>query len=150
SAFAGPPRILRFAPNYLLLAFAPFSGIDVQFEVWVPDSHTITGRIVVTNASVLKESLRMELAALLSPLEQGEAMSVVAAAPAPVLPGRTEDLAPVCALAGTSTVPVNGPFPALAVDIELFPGASRQVSWALASLSEREASLETALGQAAA
>lgn len=150
SAFAGPPRVLRFAPNYILLEFAPFSGIDVQCEYWVPDSHTIAGRMTVANTSVLRENLRVEWAALLSPLDRGEAMSVMAATPSPVLAGHTEDLAPVCALAGTSVAPVNSPFPALAVDFDLYPGATRVIGWAQASLEECEASLEAARALAAA
>lgn len=142
--FAGPPRVVRFAPNYLLLAFSPFHGIDVRCELWVPDSHTITGRMLVENNSVLKETMRLEWAGLLSPLTDGEAMSVLAEMPTPVLAGRAEMLFPVCAVSGATVQAVSSPFPALAVDMDLYPSASRSFGWAMASLDSREASLSAA------
>lgn len=148
--FAHPPRVQRFAPDFISLTFSPFSGIDVRCEYWVPNSHVIAGRLLVENNSILHETIRLEWAGLLSPLADGEALSVAAETPTPVLAGRTETVFPVCALAGPFVQAVSSPFPALAVDMDLYPGANRQISWALASLDSREASLSTARELAAA
>ena len=36
--FFQPPRLRRFYPNFLLLEFSPFPGLDVVAEYWGPDS----------------------------------------------------------------------------------------------------------------
>ncbi len=149
AAFAQPPRLVHFAPNYACLTFSPFSGIDVRCEYRVPDSCTITGRLRIHNNSVLKETLRLEWVGLLSPLEQGEAMAARPAAPTPVLAGSTEGLYPVCAVSGAAVMPASSPFPALAVEWELYPGNDRELCWALASLDDPAASLAAARSLAA-
>ncbi len=140
ASFAEPPRIKHFATNYIALECSPFQGIDARMEYWVPASQVVAGRLLLTNNTVLKESLRVEWAGLLSPLGEGESMSAVQTGSGYVLTGKTEELFPVCAVSGVPR-PVSSPFPALALDIDLFPGNARQIHWALATLTDRDTSL---------
>ncbi len=143
AAFAKPPVIQHFYPNYLSLAYAPFQGIDAVAEYWVPTSQTAAGRLHLSNRSVLKEKLRIEWAGLLSPLGEGESLSAVQTGAGYVLRGKTENLYPVLYLTGAPR-PVHSPYPALALEIELFPGAQFTMTWALATLTDPQAALEMA------
>jgi hypothetical protein len=140
-SFSKPPRVTQFYPNYLALAFSPFSDIDVLCEYWVPESQVLAGRIRINNNSILTNSLRLEWCGLLSPLGNGQSMSAVPVVNGYALVGSTENLSPVCTLTGAPQ-PTNSPYPALMLDMELFPGNVRQFTWALAALSTPEASLE--------
>ena len=51
SAFATPPVVRRCYPNFLELTFSPFKGLEITYEVRVPDSNTIAGRVTATNRS---------------------------------------------------------------------------------------------------
>lgn len=143
AGFALPPRLRSFYPNALTLAFSPFQGIDALLELWVPTSQSIAARLHFTNQSVLKDSFRIELAGMLNPLGQGESMSAVQAGANYILRGKTEEIFPVLALS-VPAQPVSSPFPALGVEVELFPGNTRVLTLAMASLKDPEASLETA------
>lgn len=148
SAFARPPRVERFYPNALVVSFSPFQGIDVCCEFWVPSSQVVAGRFRIENKSVLKDSLRLEWCALLSPLSKGDSMTPMQSGAGHILSGASEDLCPVCVLTG-ATQPCTSPFPALALDMELFPGNVRQHAWALASFGSFDASIEAARAAAA-
>ena len=76
--FFQPPRLRRFYPNFLLLDFSPFPGLDVVAEYWVPDSHTTAGRFTVTNHTAGPLTLLLELCGQLAPLDRAE--------PRPALP----------------------------------------------------------------
>ena len=39
ASFHTPPRIVCFFPNYLSQTFAPFDGLEVEMEYWIPGSH---------------------------------------------------------------------------------------------------------------
>ncbi len=141
--FAQPPAITAFFPNYLSLVFWPFAGIEILAEYWASSSQVVSGRLDFRNHNVLKEDLSLEWVGLLSPLEEGVGMSVVNLENTQVLQGRTSSLHPVC-LFNTRAAPAKGPFPALAFDVELFPGNSRQLKWAAAGLDDAKSSFQEA------
>lgn len=143
AGFSKPPVLQHFYPNYLSLMYSPFQGIDAVAEYWVPTSQVVSGRLQITNRSVLKEKLRIEWAGLLSPLGEGESLSAVQTGAGYVLRGKTENLYPVLYLTGAPR-PVHSPYPALALEIELFPGAQFSMTWALATLTDPDAALELA------
>ncbi len=143
TSFHTPPRIKHFYPNSLTLCFAPFEGLEVQIEYRAAESQLLIGRIQVANQSILPQNFRLEWVALLNPIDRQGGMVPERAGPAHVLSGETAYLCPVVYLTG-GPQPVNSPYPALALDLELYPGNARQFSWAVASLRTSEESLEAA------
>ena len=143
AAFHSPPKVVRFTSNQLTVIFTPFEGLEVQAEYWTADSHIIVGRIRMANQSILTQAFRMEWVAMLNPIDRQGGMAPLQVGPNYVLEGETAYLHPVVFLTG-GPQPVSSPYPALALDLELYPGNERQVTWACASLRSYEASLEAA------
>jgi hypothetical protein len=145
--FASPPRVTRFYPNWISLAFSPITGIDVIAEYWVPSSQVITGRMVIANHAVIPHPLKLELCGQLIPIE-GQSFSPVQMQSVTVLAGRTETLAPVVFMTG-GPQPGIGPFPALHIGLDLPPGTSRTLTWVQAALADHAASFDLARRTAA-
>ncbi|MBM3151601.1 MAG: hypothetical protein FJZ96_05255 [Chloroflexi bacterium] len=145
--FPAPPRLRRFAPNFLLFHFSPLAGIEVDAEFWVPSSQTLAGRFGIANHSENRQALALDLCAQLAPVG-GRAFSPLLAQTVNILAGRTSDLSPVVFLTGGPR-PGPGPYPSLAVDLVLPPGGSRQLTWAHAALPDQQASFELARRTAA-
>ncbi|HVN56136.1 MAG TPA: hypothetical protein VMT46_17525 [Anaerolineaceae bacterium] len=143
SGFSSPPEVIQFYPNFLCLSFSPFVGIDVIAEYWVPASQVITGRIRISNQSIVPRQIRLEWTTLLNAQGDGRGMEPCQMGVSTVLCGSTDDLAPVLFMTGGPEA-AGGPYPALALDLDLPPGNHRQFSWAAASLSEPTASFELA------
>lgn len=141
--FFQPPRVQSIFPNYIALNFTPKLGIKIIAEYWVPSSQVVTGRLIISNQGDIDESFRMEWVGLLSHLGRGESMANVKVGITNALQGKTGGLAPVCFITG-GPQPGSGPYPSLALDLDLSPGNSRQFTWALAALPEIEASFELA------
>lgn len=143
AGFHSPPRVAHFYPNFLSVSFAPFEGLEVVIEYWACESQVIAGRIRLTNQSILPQSFRMEWVALLNPIDRQGGMVAQQVGPSYVLAGETAYLSPVVVLTG-GPQPVSSPYPALAHSIELYPGNTRQFSWAIAAMRSYETSLEAA------
>jgi hypothetical protein len=141
------PRIRQFFPNFILLDFSPFAGIDVIAEYWVPDSHTTAGRFTITNRSGEPLTLLLELCGQLAPLN-GQTLSTISMQSANVLAGNTADLAPVIFLTGGPQAG-PGPYPALTLDLAMAAGSSRTLTWAQAALANPADSFEEARRTAA-
>jgi hypothetical protein len=137
--FHQPPKVNSFYPNYMRLTFWPFSGIEVKAEYWAPDSNCVNGRFTFHNHNVIKENLTFEMAGLLTPMDEGEGMKVTAIEKVNALHGKTANLCPVC-LFGVRAAVGRGPFPSLAFEMELLPGNTRPITWAMASLNDLDAS----------
>jgi hypothetical protein len=142
SEFATPPVIRQCYPNFLELTFSPFEGLEVTYEVRVPDSNAITGRMTIANRSTEKRKPRLEMCAALVPLD-GHAFSHTQMQMVNVLIGQTSGLIPLLFLTG-GPLPGPGPHPSLMVDLELDPGTSRQLTWAQAATGEHQTSFDTA------
>jgi hypothetical protein len=141
--FLQPPRLRRFYPNFLLLDFSPFAGVDVVTEYWVPDSHSTAGRITVTNHTPGQLTLLLELCGQLAPLEAGQNLAALPMQSVNVLAGRSSDLVPVIFLTG-GPQPGPGPYPSLAIDLVLDAAGSRCLTWAQAALASPSDSLNLA------
>lgn len=134
-AFHTPPVVQAIYPNYLRLVCAPFGDIDVTIEWWVPSSQSVAGRISVRNASGAARQIRLEWAAVLTPAEDGTRMAAVEMGGGSVLVGQTGGLSPVVFLTGGPQAGV-GPYPSLALTIELPAGTTRRFVWTEAALQE--------------
>jgi hypothetical protein len=141
--FYRPPVVQVFYPNYISLIFSPFPGLDVQAEYWVPGSQVVSGRIHIANTSVLTHHLRLEWVSLLNPMAGGQSMAVETINASTVLQGTTGNLSPVCCMTGNPDGG-SGPYPALVLDLELFPGNTRQFTWAMAALDTPQTSYDLA------
>ena len=148
AAFNSPPVVKLFYPNYILAAYSPFMGIDVEAEYWVPDSHSITGRIRITNSRLSARQFRFEWAAILRPSPEGQRMAATEIESVTVLAGKTDGINPVLFMTGGPEAS-SGPYPALSIELDLAPGGTRQFVWAHAGLPEREASFFLAKEQVA-
>jgi hypothetical protein len=143
SQFNSPPVVKQFYPNYIRVAFSPFMGIDVEAEYWVPDSHSIAGRIQIKNSRLSSRQIRFEWAALLRPNANGKPMMVSEMDAATILVGQTGDLVPVLFLTG-GPVASSGPYPALSLELDLAPGGTRQFLWAHVGLNDADTSFKHA------
>lgn len=141
--YALPPAIRNFYPNFLVVAYSPLPGLEVQAEYWVPNSHSVAGRLKVANKSTTMQEFRLEWVALLAPSEDGKPMVPVEIQGATALAGITNGLHPVVFLTG-GAVTASGPYPALAIGLELPPGGARQLIWSHTALTNQEESFHFA------
>jgi len=142
NAFATPPVVRRCYPNFLELTFSPFEGLEVTYEVRVPDSNTLAGRMTVYNRSTETRKLGLEMCTALVPLD-GHAFSHTQMQMVNVLAGQTSGLVPLLFMTG-GPLPGPGPQPSLMVDLDLDPGISRQLTWSQAATPEHQTSFDTA------
>ncbi len=152
ASFAAPPHLRRFDPNFLMLNFSPFVGIELLAEYWIPSSQIIAGRLTFNNHATETAAMRLELCGLLVPID-GQSLAQTQMQSVNVLAGRTSDLAPVIFLTG-GALPGPGkhslsPYPSLTLDLHLEAGAARQLTWAQAALDDPQASFELARRTAA-
>jgi hypothetical protein len=147
AGFADPPRVTRAYPNFLSVDFSPLPGVEVTAEYWVPSSQVVAGRIVIANRAVVPHPLKMELCGQLVPIN-GQGFSSVQMQSVTVLAGTTENLAPILFMTG-GPQPGTGPFPSLLIGLDLAPGASRTLTWVMASLGDHKSSFEVARRTAA-
>ena len=147
SVFALPPTVKRFYPNFLIVEYSPLPNIDVETEHWVPQSNAVTGRVTVANKSNATRKIRLEICAVLSPIE-GLVMTATQLQLVNVLAGKTGGLVPALFLTG-GPAHGSGPHPCLYIDLELGPGATRQLTWAQAALDSMQASFDLARQTAA-
>jgi hypothetical protein len=141
--FSTQPIITNFYPNYLQVEFSPFTGIDVICEYWVPESNILKGRICVTNSRLGQRQLKVQLAALLYPVDGGQRMAADEIDSVAILAGITSELNPVVFMTGGPGTSV-GPYPALTIELDLAPGGNRVIDWAHAALNDKEKSFHYA------
>lgn len=140
--FALPPTIRRFYPNFLIVDYSPLPNIDASTEYWVPQSNAISGRMALANKSNATRRIRLEVCALLAPIE-GQSMASTQVQMVNVLAGQTGGLFPVIFMTG-GPAHGAGPRPSLLLDLELGPGATRQLTWAQAATDTLQASFDLA------
>ena len=145
--FSTPPHIHAIYPNFIETTFSPLPGVEVTAEYWVPASNVIAGRFSIANRAVIPHAMQFELAAQLIPLT-GQSMGVLQRQSAVVLQGRVDDLFPVLFITGGPQAG-PGPYPTLALSLDMPPGSSRQFSWALASTKDGQESFDLARRTAA-
>jgi len=147
AAFALPPTIRRFYPNFLIGDYSPLPSIDVSIEFWVPQSNAISGRVTVANKSNATRRIRLELCALLSAIG-GQSMTATQINLVNVLAGQTGGLFPVLFMTG-GPAHGSGPYPSLFLDLDLGPGATRQLTFTQTATDELQKSFELARQTAA-
>ncbi len=143
-AFVKPPVLTCLYPNFIVVKFCPFQGIEVTHEVWAAASQVLAGRFTFNNKNADPIEFNFEWIGELNPLgPQGRSLSLSQIGVNQVLTGVSEDLQPVCFMTG-GPVPNNGPAPGLSLRIDLPPEGARQITWALAALTDARESYELA------
>jgi hypothetical protein len=142
SDFVTQPVLHQLYPNFLELTFSPLEGLEVTYEVRVPESNAIAGRVTIANRSAERRKPRLEMCVALVPLE-GHTFSHTQVQMVNVLVGQTSGLIPLLFMTG-GPLPGTGPQPSLVVDLDLEPGASRRLTWAQAATLEHQSSFDTA------
>ncbi|MEO8354393.1 MAG: hypothetical protein ABI621_00620 [Chloroflexota bacterium] len=147
ATFALPPTVRRFYPSFITLEYSPLPNIDVATEYWVPQSNAVSGRVTVANKSNATRKIRLEVCSLLNPIA-GQGMTATQIQLVNVLVGETSGLFPVLFLTGG---PAHGsaPHPSLFLDLELGPGATRQLTWTQAAANSPQGSFDLARQTAA-
>jgi hypothetical protein len=145
--FIVKPSLRRFYPNFLTLDFVPLENLQVTTEFWVPESHAVAGRVILTNKSNAVRQFKLEVCAALAPLD-GQSIIPTQQQLVNILAGQTSGIAPVIFMTGG---PKHGPGPhsSLLLEVELGPGATRQITFAEAALDTVAASFELARRSAA-
>jgi len=147
NTFVSKPSLRRFYPNFLTLDFVPLENLFVTAEFWVPESHAVAGRVLLTNKSNAMRQLKMEVCATLTPLD-GQSIIPTQQQLVNILAGQTSGIAPVVFMTG-GPKHGPGPHPSLMLDLELGTGSTRQLSFAEAALDTVAASFELARHSAA-
>ena len=142
AAFALPPTIRRFYPNFLILDYSPLKNIDVTTEYWVPQSNAIGSRISVANKTSATRTIRLEVCALLAPID-GQTITATQMQMVNVMAGQTGGLFPVLFMTG-GPAPGSGPHPSLFLDLDLGPGATRTLTWVQAATEILQTSFDLA------
>jgi Mannosylglycerate hydrolase MGH1-like glycoside hydrolase domain len=143
ASFSRSPAVHLFSPNSVRLSFAPFVGIEVAADYWVPESHAIAGCLKITNQGKETRLLRFEWAAILNPSANGQRLSPIDMGTFHVLAGKTEDLSPVIFVTG-GIEPVTSPYTALGLDLDLPAGTTRILTWVEAGMGDVQASFALA------
>ncbi|MDH5644274.1 MAG: hypothetical protein OEY63_08735, partial [Gemmatimonadota bacterium] len=142
TAFALPPTIRRFYPNLIILDYSPLPNINVSTEYWVPQSNTISGRMTLANKSNATRKIRLEIISSLTPID-GQSMASKQMQMVNILAGQTGGLFPVIFMTG-GPAHGSGPHPSLFLDLELGPGATRQLTWTQAATDTLQTSFDLA------
>jgi hypothetical protein len=147
NTFIAKPSLRRFYPNFQTIDFVPLENLHVTTDFWVPESHAVAGRVTLTNKSNAVRQLKLEVCAVLSPLD-GQSIIPTQQQLVNILAGQTSGIAPVIFMTG-GPKHGPGPQPSLLLDLELGPGATRQITFAEAALDTVAMSFELARRSAA-
>jgi len=137
-----PPVVKLIFPNFIALSFSPFPGIDISIEYWIPQPHTISSRMQITNSGVTDQKLLVEFIGQLSPIE-GQRMTTLEIQATTILYGYTSNLSPIVFMTGSPKAG-PGPYPSLSQKMEIAPNDLRQFTVIHSALTDREASFNLA------
>jgi len=74
--FDQPPQLLIACPNYLKFNLSPFTNIDTLIEYWVPQSHTVAGRLSFINKGDQPEAFQVCWAGMINPISGDTKLTV--------------------------------------------------------------------------
>jgi len=147
NTFVVKPSLRCSYPNFLSLDFVPLEALQVTTDYWVPESHAVAGRVVLTNKSTAVRQIKLEVCAVLSPLD-GQSIIPTQQQLVNILAGQTSGIAPVIFMTG-GPKHGTGIQPSLLLELELGPGSTRQITFAEAALDTVATSFELARRSAA-
>ncbi|MBG0786957.1 MAG: hypothetical protein H0S79_17820 [Anaerolineaceae bacterium] len=143
SSFFRPPAITQYLPDSITVQSSPDENCQFVFQAHIPAEDVIVGSVTFSNTSETMLSLTLDLAAILVSMPQGTAAYPDREGINQIISGHTKDLSPVLFMTGGPSA-ISSPYPALSIPIHLAAGQSRKLTWALATKTTREASLDAA------
>ena len=138
-----PLSLVHHTPDQIRLLCSPYEGLEVRFSCFLPAHDTLVGDFSVSNQTIGLVNLNLSIAAILTPMEAGMPTQPDRDGINQIITGQSGDLFPVLYMTGGPQA-VNSPYPALTVPVQLAPGQSRRLTWALATRHSREASIAAA------
>lgn len=143
ASFYTPPSITQYLPDSITVQSAPTDTCQFTFEAHVAAEDTIVGGVTVHNTGEGLLSLTLDLAMIMVSMPQGSAAYADREGINQIITGHTKELAPVLFMTGGPSA-ISSPYPALTIPIHLAAGQSRRLTWALATKTSRDASLDAA------
>ena len=143
STFHSPPNVTQYLPDSVKVQSAPIETCQFTFEAHLPAEDIIVGGVTFNNTGADFLSMTLDLALILVSMSQGTAAYPDREGINQVITGQTRDLAPVLFMTGGPSA-ISSPYPALSIPIHLAAGQSRTLTWALATKSSRDDSLDAA------
>lgn len=135
-SFTQLPTLCQFYVNYARVTCSPFAGMDVTSEYWVPNSQCVSGRLRVSNTSIIPRQISIEMISLLTPMSEGQEMHPeIIQDGSSALAGQTGNLNPVFLMKDGKELRTS-PYPAYITDLELMPGNTCTFNWALGAAPE--------------
>lgn len=141
-SFSSPPIITKIYPNFIHLEFSPFPSINAGLDYWVPHSQGVSGRLTVSNKSNAPQTLQFEWVCQMVGAE-GERMAPLLKNSSWVMAAGAKQISPVLIMSG-GPHPGQSSFHSLVTPIELLPGITKKITWALAALGTIEESYNSA------
>lgn len=126
--FSTPPVVRLFHPSFVRVECEPLPQVAVTAEFWVPRSDTAALRLGLEYRGTEPTRLHLAFLTTLSASGTLRPFTGTTMEGARVLAAAVDDLAPVVFLTGGANFE-SGPYPGLAVDVELEPGVVRR--WTL-------------------
>ena len=143
SAFLKPPKVAQYLPDSITIQSSPIETCQFIFDAHIPAEDIVVGGVTLNNLGESFLSMTLDLAVILVSMSQGTAAYPDREGINQVISGHTKDLAPVLFMTGGPSA-ISSPYPALSIPIHLAAGQSRTLTWALATKTSRDESLDAA------
>jgi hypothetical protein len=141
--FNQPPCITHACPGFIQIQCAPAAGLSVTFDLLMLTSDTLTGAVHCSGGQGAPESITLEMAAVLNPMQEGVATKPERKGTLKILSGQTGHLYPVLFMSGGPDL-TNSPYPALSKTIQPAAQENLVLKWALVAGKSKADSLERA------
>ncbi len=140
--YAELPRIRTALPNLIRISCQPFAKLPVQHTFFAFDSHTLVGRVHLSNPTTQQRNIRLRLGGILAALD-GAPLRVEQTSGVHILRGQSSNLHPLLFITGGAE-PAETPYAALELALNLGPGASRTFTWVHIGASRPEEAFDQA------
>ncbi len=141
--FIHPPTITQYTPGYLQITYQLKNGLSVTFDTLTPEPSALVGILSLKNQHGKNLDFQLAIVFHLLPLGKGTRSCAERIGTHHLLMGHAGDLHPVLFMSGGPTASFN-PLPALALPVQIAPGKSQMINFALAAKQTRGESFKTA------
>ncbi len=141
--FILPPTVTSYTPGTIQINYRSIHPLSIQFTCFLPEAEALVGCMRIENIGSEPMALDCEIGALLVPMGKGSPTHPLKIGSNQILSGQTDRICPVLVMSSGPTGTSN-PYPALCVPLQIDPGQSEILHWALVSKKSHEESLETA------
>lgn len=138
-----PPTVTSYTPGNLQIKYSFVNHLDVRFNCFIPEAEILVGKVEIDNSGTEPIALECEMGSVLIPMGKGSPTHPKKVGANHILSGQTDKFYPVLFMSGGPKGTSN-PYPALCVPLNINPGETKTLHWALVSKGSLEASLETA------